>query len=56
MREDDDKDMREYDGESLEEIIRYGDNGGDLDHFFWGSIYYGLSLEDLKALTYFMMR
>lgn len=49
VREDDDKDMREYDGESLEEIIRYGDNGGDLDHFFWGSIYYGLSLEDLKA-------
>ena len=47
VREDDDKDMREYDGESLEEIIRYGDNGGDLDHFFWGSIYYGLSLEDL---------
>lgn len=41
--------MREYDGESLEEIIQYGDNGGDLDHFFWGSIYYGLSLEDLKA-------
>ena len=44
-----DEDVREYDGESLEEIIQYGDNGGDLDHFFWGSIYYGLSLEDLKA-------
>ncbi len=49
VREYTGKDIREYDGESLEEIIQYGDNGGDLDHFFWGSIFYGLSLEDLKA-------